>query len=113
MLSAIAEGRCYATSGERFLVDFRVEDRGLGESFIAGSDALLAHGFAAANGPWRRVEIMFGDRLGKELAAQGKDLVEFSVRVGPFEEETAVWLRGESGSGERFWTTPIWVEVPR
>jgi hypothetical protein len=111
VFAALRDGRCYATSGERLLVEFRVADRSLGETLAAEADRTVrVSGFAAAPRGWTSVEIMTGDRVAKRLDADAAT-TEISEQVGPFDADTAVWLRGESLGGERFWTTPVWVVV--
>jgi hypothetical protein len=110
VFDALKRGLCYATSGERFLVDFRVEDRLLGETLeLGGGRPVRVTGVAAARVRLARVEVMGGDAVIEPLDASGRAEISFSIEIGPFEEETAVWLRGESEEGERFWTTPVWV----
>lgn len=109
VFAALRDGRCYATSGERLLVRFRAGDRMMGETLgVEPGRPVRVTGLAAAPRGWRRVEVMVGLRVAERIEANGAT-VEFSREVGPFDADAAVWLRGESLAGERFWTTPVWV----
>jgi hypothetical protein len=109
VFAALRDGRTYATSGERFLVEFRAGDRTMGETLaVEKGRGIRVTGLAAGSGAWRRIEIMAGERVLEPVAAGGAT-VELSREVGPFDGDTALWLRGESEAGERFWTTPVWV----
>jgi hypothetical protein len=109
VFAALRDGRCYATSGERFLIDFRAGDRVMGETLpVAAGRTILVTGLAAATEGWRTVEIMLGTDVATRLDPGGPTL-EFSREIGPLEGDTALWLRGESTNGERFWTTPVWI----
>jgi len=68
---------------------------------------------AAAAGPrvLRFVEIRGGDRVLQRFAGGGPQM-EMELTLGPFEEDTAVWLTGVDEDGERFWTTPVRILVP-
>jgi hypothetical protein len=111
VFAALRDGRTYATSGERFLVEFRAGDRTMGETLaVEAGRTIRVEGCAAAARAWKRVEIMGGVRVLEAVRADGAT-VELSREVGPFDEDTALWLRGESEDGERFWTTPVWVVV--
>jgi hypothetical protein len=113
IFAALRDGQCYATSGERFLVRFRAADRSMGETLLTARGAPVAiEARAGAPGPWKRLDLMRNDRVERTFDGDGRAEIEISATVGPFDGDTALWLRGESEAGERFWTTPVWVSVP-
>jgi len=107
VLEAIARGHCFATSGERFLVELTVDGHLPGDVVTAvprGSLDVRAR-IAAATG-LRSVDLMRGTDVLESVAADGAELVIERRLAVPAEPERW-WLRGESVQGERFWTTPI------
>ncbi|MEZ5063257.1 MAG: CehA/McbA family metallohydrolase [bacterium] len=112
ILDAIANGRCYATSGPRFYVEATLDDRTFGETLElrAGTSARL-RATIAAPGNLREVQVRLGGKVYRKFAAGGPQM-EIELTVGPFDESTAVWLTGRSEDDERLWTTPIRVLVP-
>jgi hypothetical protein len=109
---ALGAGRCYATSGPRFLVDVTLDGAGPGEALELprGGHARL-RGIVAAPRILESVEILFGLDPERRLAGGGPQM-EIDLTLGPFDEDTPVWLAGRSADDERFWTTPVWVRVP-
>ncbi|MFN8178475.1 MAG: CehA/McbA family metallohydrolase [bacterium] len=112
VLDGLAAGRCYATSGERFYVEFRANDRSLGETLVvAPTDRVRVHAFVAAAREVAWVELLASDRVLSRRNGGGADLT-IDVDLGPFAEPTALWMRGASADGERFWTTPVRIVSP-
>lgn len=112
VLDALRAGRCYATSGERFYVEFRAGDRTLGETLVIGpGPPIRVQALAAGSGTVDWLEILADDRVILRRTDGRPDLA-VDEDVGPFEGEVALWLRGASAAGERFWTTPVRVVRP-
>jgi hypothetical protein len=112
VLEGLAHGRCYATSGERFYVEFRAGDRTLGETLVVSPTERVrvrARVAAAREVAW--VEIVALDRALLRRESRAPE-VELEEEVGPFPEGTSLWMRGASSDGERFWTTPVRVTAP-
>jgi len=112
ILDAIANGHCYAVSGERFVVDFRVDGFIPGETVVTTPGRRLrvtAH--VAGVAPVRRATLMAGV---KPLAAFEGDAnaAEIDAAIDTPEEGTLLWLQGESEAGDRFWTSPVRVARP-
>jgi hypothetical protein len=85
----------------------------MGETLLTARGAAVAiEARAGAPGPWKRLDLMRNDRVERTFDGDGRAEIEISATVGPFDGDTALWLRGESEAGERFWTTPVWVSVP-
>lgn len=112
VLDAIAAGRCYATSGERFYVELRASDRSLGETLVVSPmQTVHVRALAAAVHQIAWLELLAGDRVLLHRDGGAPEL-EVETDVGPFAEGTALWMRGASTDGERFWTTPIRITAP-
>lgn len=112
VLEAISAGRCYATSGERFYVELRASDRSLGETLVASpTQTVHVRALAAAVHEIAWVELLALDRVILRRDG-GTPELEVEADVGPFAEGTALWMRGASSDGERFWTTPVRITAP-
>ena len=107
ILDALAAGHCYATSGERFYLEFRAGDRSFGETLVTtpGTPVRL-QALAAATGPLDWVEIMIDDRALFRRRG-GEPVWTLDESIGPFDHDVALWMRGAAADGERFWTTPV------
>ena len=113
IFAALRDGRCYATSGERFVVSFRADDRGVGETLAVAPGATVeVHAFVAAPRAWKHVDLMRDDRVERRFDGEKRPEMEIRASLGPLEADAAIWLRGESEDGERFWTTPVWASAP-
>jgi hypothetical protein len=112
IVEAIRAGRCYATSGERVLLEFRANDRTLGETLVVDPGATVRiRARAAAAGPLAWIEVLAGEKIIDRRETAAAD-VAFEVSAGPFPEEARLWMRGATLAGERFWTTPVRVAHP-
>jgi hypothetical protein len=107
ILEAIRQGRCYATSGERFYLELTVDDRTLGETLVvAPGRPVRVRALAAAPGHIAWVEILADTDVVLRRTG-GTPQLDLDAEIGPFESEMRVWMRGASAEGERFWTTPV------
>lgn len=112
ILDAIANGSCYATSGERFLVEWNVQGRLSGDAVVAvPGDRLRVRGTVAAVVSVRRVDLMSGTEVLRSFEGGAPEL-QIDVEVTAPDKRASLWLRGESTSGERFWTTPVRIRTP-
>jgi len=107
ILDAIAAGRTWASSGPRFVVGVSLNGRTMGETLEVGAGERVRLRAAAA-GPhtFRSLEVMGTDRPLHRFDG-GEPQIEIDLMLGPFEEDTPVWLTGIDEDGERFWTTPV------
>ncbi len=107
ILEAIAAGHCYATSGERFLVQFTIDGHLPGETLVAPSGArprLQAR--IAGEGIVEQVELVRDVEVVQRFAGGGPHL-ELDLTLDLPDDAARYWLRGRSAEGERFWTTPV------
>ncbi|MBZ0270156.1 CehA/McbA family metallohydrolase, partial [bacterium] len=110
ILDAIANGHCYATSGERFLIDMRVNDRIPGETVVlTPGTALRVRAFVAGIGVVQQAELLRGTEV---LDRFEGDTGELSIDATVSAEPGLLWLRGRSSTGDRFWTSPVRVSRP-
>ena len=113
ILEAIAAGRTWASSGPRFVVEVSLDGRTLGETLeVAPGGRARLRAAVAAPGILRHVEVRGGADTVLHRYAGGGPQMEIDVTLGPFSEDTPVWLTGVDEDGERFWTTPVRVVRP-
>ncbi len=128
---ALRSRRCYATTFERVLVDFRCEDIGMGEAAVieAGSGRMERRAFQVTFSdvsPAGSSCDVFLVRNGEEIQREsvvGADwtltledpepLEKVVVRDAPFWSNPFVcyYVRVEKRLGETAWTSPIWFDL--
>jgi hypothetical protein len=109
IFDAIKRRRVYATSGERIVLDFRVNGTPMGGE-IASSDAarklsIRAHGTRKL----AAVEII---RNGEVVHAEHPHALDFEFTwedTKPVPAGTYYYLRVTQTDGEQAWTSPVWV----
>lgn len=112
IFEALRAGRCYATSGERVYLEFRVNDRTLGETLVAApGETVRVQARAAAAGQVAWMELLSGDQVLERRAGPAPELT-LDMAAGPFDAEVRLWVRGATREGERFWATPVRVVAP-
>lgn len=106
--AALRAGRTYATTGARFVVEFRVEDATFGGTVLPapGTSAVRVRAQVAAVEPMHFLELWL-DHEREARHETDQTVVEWETTLDLGAEPTAVWLTGESRTGERFWTTPV------
>lgn len=107
ILEAVADGHCFATSGERLLVQFTIDGHLPGETLTVPAGARpRVRAIVAAPGIVSRVDLMKDGESLQHFAGDGPQM-ELDFTLEAPEGSARYWLRGRSESGERFWTTPL------
>ena len=114
IMDALYARRCYATTGARIAVDFRLGDHPMGSEVPLGFAAercvsLKIHGTA----PLDRVEVVSQDAVIAHLPVDGPDLVadwRDDRRSRP-PHDCYYYLRVRQTDGHCAWTSPIWVDL--
>ncbi len=107
LLEAIRARRSYAAT-DNILVDFRLNDRMMGESFTTGEQPRLwarVHGTA----PLRKVEVIRNNTYLHTQPGSGAALEFRYVDNQPVAGESYYYLRVEQADGQLAWSSPIWV----
>ena len=102
--------RCYATTGQRILMDFAVNEAGMGsETFVKAGAELKAHLRANACDAVERIEIVSEGKVVDAIDGQGTDM-EATRSLGRFEGTGRYYyVRLTQKNGHRAWTSPVWV----
>ena len=111
VFDAMYERRCYATSGARIHLDFRLDGR------LMGSELKVAHGTTL---PYKIV-VSGTDRIAKvELIQAGREGIVWTydgsrfVRLQGellFDKSTWTYVRVTQADRQMAWSSPIWVDV--
>ena len=115
IFDALYERRCYATTGARILLDFRLDGQPMGQE-IALSDAgaprriaCRAVGAAAIE----RVEIIRNGEVWRTVIGDGSPACTFGLEdPQPLRESAYYYARVIQRDDERAWSSPIWVDPP-
>jgi len=110
IFDALKRRRCYATSGERIFLDFRVNGHLMGEQFETGEELHLTVNAVGAHRIWTIEFISNGKTIHTEK--RRKREVSCELRLPPPEGESYYYVRIHQSRGEMAWSSPIWV-APR
>ena len=99
--------RVYATTGERILLDFKIDGHSMGEDLTLRKPPLV-HMTVAGTAPLAQVELIRNGQVIMSRLKPGLDLEldwqEDQVHVGYY------YLRVTQEDGEMAWSSPIWVK---
>ena len=112
LFDALKARRCYATSGERILLEFEMDGHPMGSEIRVPQDAshLRARVLVGAVRPIQTIEVI---RDGEPIAVDRPDealIREWAPVLELGAEETSYYyVRVTQTDGERAWASPIWV----
>jgi hypothetical protein len=119
LFEAFTQRRCYATTGQRLLLDFRVNDAWMGST--AAPDAGGRFAFRAeivGTAPIDRVELLVDGSVARTYSPQ-RDHVTLRGAVPPATASSAAgaaarpapycYLRVYQRDGNRAWSSPVWL----
>jgi hypothetical protein len=99
--------RVYGTTGERILLDFRINGHGMGEEVVLSAPPVL-RAQVAGTAPLARVELIRNGDVVLAQQANGPDLTftwqDDDVSLGYY------YLRVTQADGEMAWSSPIWLK---
>lgn len=113
ILEALLARRCYATTGQRYLMEFTVDGSHMGsELTVARGHEAQVYGSLGSTTKWARVEIVGPGgpiaTLAPEAGAE-TDVVELTATTEPVTEPTYVYLRGMDELGGMAWSSPVYL----
>ncbi|MBW1636822.1 MAG: CehA/McbA family metallohydrolase [Deltaproteobacteria bacterium] len=111
IFKAMQARRCYATTGERILLEFSIGSYAMGQSVtVEPSRKLTVRGVSGGTKPMTRIELI---RDGKSVAEGRVDaLMGFlDETILPLPGKHYYYLRATQQDGERAWSSPIWLSV--
>jgi hypothetical protein len=113
ILEALRAGRCYATTGPRYLLEFTVDGHPMGARVhVPRGKKVRVYGSLGATSNWVRMEFVGPEGVLDGLVPQpGEDaeVIEKTIEIGPVEDPTWVYLRGMDEHGGRVWSSPVYL----
>lgn len=108
LFQALADRRCYATSANRTLIEFKVN--GAGSEKTREASPLTFFCSVAGDGPIDTVEIIGNGRTVHQYDPKGQRIAEFNWSPTPA-EPGYYYLRAFLNNGQDgAWSSPIWIE---
>ncbi len=113
ILEAMRSRRCFATTGDKMIVDFRLNEApGGSSSGTSGAPKLRI--MVKGQRELEKVEVLRNSRVIKEFAVSGKELeFEEIFADSDYLDESEVlyyYIRATQKNKELAWSSPIWVE---
>lgn len=111
LLAALRDRRCYATNGERILLDFDVDG-----TFMGGEVTAPVHGSVTANvavtgtDTLSVIEILRDGIVVASKTECGGPACMFSAPVEVRDEHTVIYARVQQPGGKTAWSSPVWVK---
>ena len=107
--AALRARRCYATTGARLLLDFRVDGHLMGDEFATAAGDVRIAARVAGTAPIARAEIV---RDGEVVftSAGGAHTVELDCRLALGGGTSFFYLRVTQADRQMAWSSPIWVD---
>lgn len=129
LFEALYQRRCYATTGERILLDFMICNFPMGSEISATQKPGLAinryvHGFVAGTAPVVKIEVIRCGKVWQTIKpAAGISNIEIALDDSSAPSESAIKL-GEGGflyyylrvtqkDGHIAWSSPIWIDFDK
>ena len=112
ILDALRRGRCYATTGPRFLLEFTVDGQQMGSELrVKKGHVAEIYGSLGAATDWLRVEIVGPAGPVAVLTPEPgeADVVDLEARTEPIDAPVWYYLRGVTETGDMAWSSPVHV----
>ena len=109
---ALYDRRCYATSGPRILLDFRLNGELMGREVTlddAGTPRRIQWR-VIGEGPLRKIDLLANNIVIDSIEGKGRDELTGDITIqSPLKETEWYYLRVFQEDGEMAWSSPIWV----
>ena len=113
IIQALRERRCYATTGARMVLDFRVNGHGMGEEFATAAPDVAVTARVLGAAPLARLELVCNGGIVFTQSGNGRvaDIAE-TISL-PKQQTSYFYLRVTQTDGHVAWSSPVWVSLPR
>lgn len=112
LIQALKERRCYATTGARIVLDFRVDGHGMGDEFTAGEPAVAVTARVLGTAPLATLEMVCNGDVVFTQPGNGR-VAEIAETLPIAGDQTSyLYLRVTQNDGHVAWSSPIWVTIP-
>jgi hypothetical protein len=109
ILAALWARRCYATTGARMLLYFRVDGHMMGEEFTAAVEHVRVAGRIVGTAPVARVEVVRNNEVVHTQSGEGRVSRLDHRALLAASGTTYIYLRVTQEDGQVGWTSPVWV----
>jgi len=111
VFDAMYQRRCYATTGARIYLDFRLDGRLMGSELKVARGGTVAYNIVVS-GTDRiaRIELIQGGREGTVWTYDGSRIVRLQGEL-LFDKSTWSYVRVTQTDRQMAWSSPIWVDV--
>jgi len=113
IIQALRERRCYATTGARIVLDFRVDGHGMGAEFNAAAGQVAVSARVLGTASLASLEVICNGVVVLSQPGNGRvaELAETLSLAG--DKTSYFYLRATQSDGHVAWSSPIWVSPPR
>jgi hypothetical protein len=112
ILDALRAHRCYATTGQRFLLEFTVDGEQMGSELrVPRGHVAEIYGSVGSTSKWLRLEVLGPEGVVAELTppAEEAEVIELTANTAPVDAPTWVYLRGIEETGAMAWSSPVYL----
>ena len=114
IIQALRERRCYATTGARIVLDFRVNGHGMGEEFTTAVPDVAVTARVVGTAKLARLEVVCNGSAVLSQSATATAPPRSPRRLPLSEEQTSyLYLRATQSDGHVAWSSPVWVSLPQ
>jgi hypothetical protein len=107
--AALMERRCYATTGARIVVDFRVDGHMMGEEFETGAGEVRVTSRVTGTGRLVRLELLRNNAVIHAEPGGGRTAaLDLTVALADA-PTTWLYLRATQDDGQTAWASPVWI----
>ena len=111
VFDAMYERRCYATTGARTYLDFRLDGRLMGSELkVTRGTAVQYNIVVSGTDRIAKIELIQADREGVLWTYDGNRFVRLQDEL-LFDKSTWTYVRITQADREMAWSSPIWVDV--
>ncbi len=112
VLEALRARRSYATTGQRYLLEFTVDGSQMGSELrVKKGHRAKVYGSLGSTTKWIRAEIVGPQGAMKTLAPEGedRDVIEIEAETPAVTSPTWLYLRGVDEQGGMVWSSPVYL----
>jgi hypothetical protein len=113
ILEALRARRCYATTGQRYLLEFTVDGQPMGSDLrVKRGHRAKVYGSLGSTTNWVKVDLVAPEGALASLTPTGtdRDVVELTAETAPVNAPTWVFLRGIDDAGGVAWSSPVYLQ---
>ncbi|MCD6521418.1 DUF3604 domain-containing protein [Candidatus Calescamantes bacterium] len=111
IFDALYERRCYATTGVRIYLDFRINGELMGSELkVEKGEKIILEVFALGTSPIAKVEVLKNNRVISVFPNGVSDQIEFTLE-DKVNQNSFYYIRLTQVDRNMAWSSPIWVDI--